>query len=121
MSASLVGSEMCIRDSPQPPPARLRGSWQPRAPPWGSFASSPSCDLRFGHVAVQASTSRQRSTRRFQVRSGPKRLLHKGTSTFSHAAARARASHQQLIWHLQGKGQDEFLRARCPVPGARCP
>eukprot|EP00969_Alexandrium_andersonii_P067834 2992444-Alexandrium_andersonii.AAC.1 len=36
MSASLVGSEMCIRDSAHPATARLRAPPQPReAPPTG--------------------------------------------------------------------------------------
>eukprot|EP00969_Alexandrium_andersonii_P138716 6134601-Alexandrium_andersonii.AAC.1 len=45
MSASLVGSEMCIRD--RSPPARLG----PRSPPWAPYAPAwpaPSAPARLG-------------------------------------------------------------------------
>eukprot|EP00969_Alexandrium_andersonii_P019873 866866-Alexandrium_andersonii.AAC.1 len=40
MSASLVGSEMCIRDSAKPPPPKLQASGT-KAPPPEWKASSP--------------------------------------------------------------------------------
>eukprot|EP00969_Alexandrium_andersonii_P152876 6760136-Alexandrium_andersonii.AAC.1 len=49
MSASLVGSEMCIRDSAKPPPAR---ALLPAAPPCECCASSSRGTARCGAQSV---------------------------------------------------------------------
>eukprot|EP00969_Alexandrium_andersonii_P092259 4073880-Alexandrium_andersonii.AAC.1 len=57
MSASLVGSEMCIRDSPPAPPsaATLRASTPPPPPPpppGGSGERSKSASVSYTHLTL---------------------------------------------------------------------